>query len=103
MNSDRFRRMRISLLVLVLFAVVLTGYLAWTRETERQSTLHAAQQQNLAYARALAEHADRAFSESDRVLDRIRSHIIRRGGMGVARSRELYDYLREELQGLPQA
>jgi len=75
---------------------------AWGIASERQAIITAAERQAEGYARALAEHSESAFGESDRVLKDVLHNIQREGGLGRFRQEELFRELRRLVADSPQ-
>jgi len=69
--------------------LLLLGFSVWKSASEYRLTLRASEQQTRGYARALREHAERAFSEADSVLLTIAAQIEAHGGIGKESSLHL--------------
>lgn len=85
---------------LLLAAVVFIS--AWGIVSERQAIINTAERQTEGYARALAEHSESAFGESDRVLKDVLHSIRREGGLGRLRQEDLFHELRRLVADSPQ-
>jgi PAS domain S-box-containing protein len=75
---------------------------AWSSVSERNEVITIAERQAAGYARALAEHSESAFGESDRLLRDLLDDINRDGGVERIRSKELYQLLRRQGGSSPQ-
>jgi len=74
----------------------------WSIYTQYRDTITFAERQTEGYARALAEHSESAFSESDRVLRDMLHDIGNKGGIERLDSLELFRMLRRQSEGSPQ-
>lgn len=74
---------------LILAGVVTVS--SWTVVTERLDTIDRAERRVSGYARALAEHSESAFAESDRLLRDLLRDIRREGGAARIDPRKLFD------------
>ena len=70
-------------LVVASLILLIIGFSVWKSVTEYRLTVRAADVQTRGYARALKEHAERAFSETDSVLLDILDRIRRKEWMKV--------------------
>lgn len=93
------RTIRIVVAMLILLTI---GFSAWKSVTEYHLTVRAAELQSRGYARALREHAERAFGEADTVLldtiDRIRAH----GGVDKENNRHFRELINRHPRNAPQ-
>jgi two-component system cell cycle sensor histidine kinase/response regulator CckA len=100
LTIDQFKS-RVRLFVgFILMAVVCIS--AWSIVSERNEVLISAERQAAGYARALAEHSESAFAESDRVLQDLLDDINRDGGVERVGRRELFQLLRRQAGDSPQ-
>lgn len=85
--------------VLILFII---GFSLWKASVEYQLTLRAAELQSRGYARALKEHADRAFGEADNILLDTIEQIKGQGGIDKENSSSLSKLLNRYPRSIPQ-
>lgn len=85
---------------MLLMAVV--GISAWSIVSERKDVITAAERQAEGYARALAEHSESAFAESDRVLRDVLDDIRKEGGAERIDRHELFNVLQRQAGDSPQ-
>jgi two-component system cell cycle sensor histidine kinase/response regulator CckA len=74
----------------------------WSIISQYNDAITFAERQTEGYARALAEHSESAFSESDRVLRDVLHDIGNRGGIERLDRHELFQILRRQSEGSPQ-
>lgn len=98
-----YRGLRRSLIaVVVLLMLLLIGFSVWKSVVEYRLTIRAAELQSRGYARALREHAERAFSEADNIMLDTIDHIRARGGIGRVDSQQLREFLHRHPRNMPQ-
>ena len=94
-NYRKFMRtIRIVVAALILLTISLS---VWKSVTEYCLTVRAAELQSRGYARALKEHAERAFSEADNVLLDAINHIEAHGGLKQSNSLDLALFIKRHL------
>ncbi|MBC7963299.1 MAG: PAS domain-containing protein [Steroidobacteraceae bacterium] len=99
-NYSTFKRAIVSAVsVLILFII---GFSVWKAVVEYRLTIRAAELQSRGYARALKEHADRAFGEADNILLDTLDHIRQHGGINKESSSSLRDFLNRHPRNIPQ-
>lgn len=99
-NYRTFKRVIVvSVTVLILFII---GFSVWKAVVEYRLTIRAAELQTRGYARALKEHADRAFSEADNILLDTLEHIKVHGGIDKENSPHLRDFINRHPRNVPQ-
>ena len=99
-NYSVFRRaILITVIALIMF---ITGFSVWKSIVEYRLTIRAAELQSRGYARALKEHAERAFSEADNVLLDTLDHISNKGGITKVSSQHLQAFLISHPRKAPQ-
>lgn len=99
-NYRTFKRAIVSAVsVLILFII---AFSVWKAVVEYHLTIRAAELQSRGYARALKEHADRAFSEADNFLLDTLDHIKAHGGIDKETSPQLRDFLNRHPRNVPQ-
>jgi PAS domain S-box-containing protein len=84
----------------ILFAVICLT--VWSMFSQYRDTIAFAERQADGYARALAEHSESAFSESDRVLRDVLHDVKKDGGFDRIDHQELFQMLRRQSEGSPQ-
>ncbi len=89
---------RAGVAVLLLAIVV---YTVWERLADHTTILHAAEIQTQGYARALKEHAERTFSETDLVLQTVIRQITAAGGTDTLGQTGLEQLLRKNAEAIP--
>ena len=82
--------------------VLIIGFSTWKAIIEYRLTIRAAEQLSRGYARALKEHAERAFSEADDIMLDTLEHIQAHGGLDRENSRQLRDLLHRHPRDIPQ-
>jgi len=87
--------------VAILILLVIS-FSVWKSLTEYRLTIQGAEQQSRGYARALKEHAERAFSEADNVLIDTLEHIRAHGGIAQEDSEHLRSFLLGHPRNTPQ-
>jgi len=87
----------VSILILLIL-----GFSVWKTVVEYDLTLRAAELQSRGYARALKEHADRAFGEADNVLLDTLDYLKDQGGPGRKNGSRLRDFLNRQPRNVPQ-
>ena len=99
-NYSAFRRaILVTVIALILFII---GFSVWKSNVEYRLTVRAAELQSRGYARALKEHAERAFSEADHILLYTLEHIKSHGGIDKESSRHLRAFLQRHPRDVPQ-
>ncbi len=99
-NYRSFKRaIRIVVTALILLTV---GFSVWKSVTEYSLTVRAAELQSRGYARALREHAERAFSEADTVLLDTIDHIRDHGDIEKENSQHLREFINRHSRNTPQ-
>ena len=99
-DYKNFRRVIIfSVCLLILF---ISGFSVWKAAAEYRLTIRAAEMQSRGYAKALKEHADRAFSEADAVLVESIHRIQESGGLNSWNSNKLRGFLHRHPCNAPQ-
>jgi len=93
------RIVRIVVTALILLTV---GFSVWKSVTEYRLTVSAAELQSRGYARALREHAERAFSEADNALLDTIDHIRAHGDIDKENSRHLRELINRHPRNIPQ-
>ncbi|HEY5996298.1 MAG TPA: cache domain-containing protein, partial [Candidatus Deferrimicrobiaceae bacterium] len=96
---------RLKLRIGVFVALILAGVVGvwlWNVSTERANTLARAGQQAAGYARALAEHSESAFAESDRMVRDLQFDIREVGGADRVDRREIFEEMGRLTEGAPQ-
>ena len=93
---------RIIRFVVTALILLTIGFSAWESVTEYRLTVGAAELQSRGYARALREHAERAFSEADNVLLGTIDHIRDHGDIGKEDSQHLQKYINRHPHNTPQ-
>lgn len=86
----------------VIFLTAVIGITAWSVYSQHEDTIAIAERQTEGYARALAEHSESAFSETDRILRDVLRDLEREGGIDRVEERRLYDLLKRQTVGSPQ-
>ena len=103
MNESRIPQLKLQVRVVVgLCLVAIVGISVWHIFAERQSIITAAEKQTEGYARALSEHSESAFAESDRVLRDVLYDIERAGGIEKMDRQELFRCLQRQAGDSPQ-
>jgi signal transduction histidine kinase/ActR/RegA family two-component response regulator len=97
---ERFKSSVRIFVALILAGVV--GVWLWNVSTERSNTLARAGLQAAGYARALAEHSESAFAESDRMVRDLQFDIQESGGADRVDHRAMFDEMRRLTEGAPQ-
>ena len=87
--------------VIALFLCVI-GFSVWKSTVEYRLTIRSAELQSRGYARALKEHAERAFSEADNVLLDTLDHVNDHGGIETEDSSHLRAFLSRHPRHVPQ-
>ncbi len=95
-----FKRTIVASVVALILLII--GFFTWKAVVEYRLTIHAAEQLSSGYARALKEHAERAFGEADNVLLDILDHIREQGGLDREDSRHLREFLDRHPHKVPQ-
>lgn len=99
-NYRAFKRAIVaSVAVLIIFIV---GFSVWKSVVEYRLTIRAAELQSRGYARALKEHADRSFSEADKILLDSLDHVRTHGDINKESSNHLRDFLSRHSGKVPQ-
>ncbi|MDD2899904.1 MAG: ATP-binding protein [Desulfuromonadaceae bacterium] len=93
---------RFSSITVVSLILLLIGFSVWKSVAEYRLTIRAAEQQTSGYAKALKEHAERAFSETDNVLQDVIEKVHGHGGIERESSRHLRDVLSRYKRSSPQ-
>lgn len=102
-KAPDYRVLKRIIRVVVTALILLTaGFSAWKSMTEYRLTVKAADLQSSGYARALREHAERAFSEADSVLMETIDHIRDDGDMNKEDSQHLRAIINRHLHNIPQ-
>ncbi len=94
-------KLRITVTVLLVVSFVLASF-AWQIFEQRNSDIEDAEHQTAGYARALAEHAERSFAETDRVLRDVLLDIQTAGDIQTIPSSQLYNLMKRQTEGAPQ-
>jgi hypothetical protein len=103
MNEIRIPRLKLQVRIIVGFCLLaIIGISVWHAVAERQSIIATAERQAEGYARALAEHSESAFAESDRVLRDVLYDIERAGGIEKINRQELFRCLQRQAGDSPQ-
>ncbi len=87
----------VSMLILLIL-----GFSVWKTVVEYRLTIRAAELQSRGYARALKEHADRAFGEADNILLNTLDYLKDQGGPGRKNVSHLRDFLNRQPRNVPQ-
>jgi PAS domain S-box-containing protein len=95
-----FKRAIVGAVIALMCMIV--GFSAWKAMVEYRLTIRAAEQLSHGYARALKEHAERAFSEADNILLDTLDHIQARGGIDRENSRQLSELVHRHPRKIPQ-
>jgi two-component system, cell cycle sensor histidine kinase and response regulator CckA len=102
-DYDRYRRLRFSLMVTTTLLVFLVaGITAYQIYSSYVITIDNAEQRLLGYAKALEEHASRAFGEAEKTLDITLDRISSSRASGRLTEKTLHDMLKSEIAKLPQ-
>jgi PAS domain S-box-containing protein len=98
-----YRAFKLSICIAVAALILLTvGFTVWKSMTEYRLTVTAADVKTRGYARALKEHAERAFSEADNVLMDTIDHVKAHGGIDKESSRHLREFITLHPRNTPQ-
>ncbi len=82
--------------------LLLLGFSAWKSVVEYRLTIRGAELQSRGYARALKEHAERAFSEADNILLDTIDHVKDHGGIDRENSALLREFIHRHNRSIPQ-
>jgi PAS domain S-box-containing protein len=96
-SFKRFSRVTVITLILLLIS-----FSIWKSVTEYRLTIRASEQQTSGYARALKEHAERAFSEADTVLQDVIEKVHIHGNIANESSEHLSATLSRYQRTAPQ-
>lgn len=92
---------RIVVTIIVIIAMI-TGILIADIYKQRNTIISTAERHTAGYAKALCEHAERTFAETERVTRDILHDITVSGGIEKLGERELYDLMKMQSEGAPQ-
>ena len=102
-DYGRYRRLRFSLiLTTTLLVFLVAGITAYQIYSSYVITIDNAEQKLLGYAKALDEHASRAFGEAEKTLDIILDRISSSRASGMLTEKALHDMLKSEIAKLPE-
>ncbi|MDO9069503.1 MAG: PAS domain-containing protein [Deltaproteobacteria bacterium] len=102
-SIPHYKNLKRGLIVTVAILILLfAGFSAWKSAVEYRLTVHGAEMQSRGYARALKEHAERAFSEADNILLDTLDHIKLHGGIDKESGQHLRDFLQRHPRNTPQ-
>lgn len=102
-EMPNYRAVKRNIRIVVAALVFLTiGFTVWKSVTEYRLTIRAADLQTSGYARALREHAERALSEADNVLQDTIYYIRVNGGAGKENSQHLRKFIDVHPRNTPQ-
>lgn len=96
-----FKRYIIVTVIILILSIIC--FSALQAREEYRLTIHAAELQSRGYARALREHAERAFGEMDGLLLDAIQHIESQGGIDNVNSEYLREFYRRHPRKIPQA
>jgi hypothetical protein len=97
-----YRRLRLRIILSVtLLLCALIGFSAWNAVQGYQVAVSNVEQQSRSYARALKEHAERALSEADHILQSIIHRFEETGGYQTLGSASLHTILKSHSNNLP--
>jgi len=81
---------------------VITGFLLTEIFLQRNDKIKAAEETTAGYAKALCEHAERTFAETERVTRDILHDVSLAGGVDRMNEKQLYDLMKMQSDGAPQ-
>ncbi|MBI5485097.1 MAG: response regulator [Deltaproteobacteria bacterium] len=93
---------RLLIAMVTLLILLLTGFSVWKSVVEYRLTVRSAELLTSGYARALKEHAERAFSEADNILLNAIDHLREHGGIDGENSPHLRAFLTRHPRSTPQ-
>lgn len=93
---------RLLIATVTLLILLLAGFSVWKSVVEYRLTVRAAELLTSGYARALKEHAERAFSEADNILLDTIEHIRKHGGIDSESGSHLKGFLSQHPRSTPQ-
>lgn len=93
---------RLLIATVTLLILLLAGFSFWKSVVEYRLTVRAAELLTGGYARALKEHAERAFSEADNILLDTLEHIRKHGGIDSEDGSHLKGFLSQHPRSTPQ-
>jgi PAS domain S-box-containing protein len=99
-NYRLFKRLIIATVIALILLIF--GFSVWKSQAEYRLTIQSAELQSRGYARALKEHAERAFSEADNVLLDTIDHIKTHGGIEGETSSHLREFVTRHSTTIPQ-
>jgi PAS domain S-box-containing protein len=98
-----YRGLKRSLIATVILLILLIiGFSVWKSWVEYRMTIRSAELQSRGYARALKEHAERAFSEADTALLDTLEHIEEHGGLKAQTGGQLRKVITTHTRNSPQ-
>jgi|GEM_PF-331179 len=103
MDYSKYKILRFALILsTVLLIFLVAGVTAYHIYNSYMNTLNNAEQRLLGYAKALDEHASRAFGEAEKTLELIIDRISSNMAAGMLTEKALHDILKSEIAKLPQ-
>jgi signal transduction histidine kinase len=98
-----YRQLRLVIICAVVFVLLsLAVFIAWDSYSEYQTVIKNLETQTQSYARALKEHAQRTFSETDLVLKTTVRQLEEAGGPGQLSQAEQESLLHKNAEDIPQ-
>ena len=100
-NYRAFKRAILVTVIVLILSIIC--FSAWQAHDEYTLTIHSAELQSRSYARALREHAERAFGEVDGLLLDTIHHIQTHGDPSNETSEHLRKFIKRQRREIPQA
>lgn len=92
---------RYVILTVGMLVVLMVSFFGWKAYSEYQLTVQAAESKGKAYCRALKEHAERTFSETDAILLNVLDHVAMFGDISAESPEKLKVQLNKSLGSAP--